>query len=529
MDQGAFSRKVLLIGSSREGDAAAEALSRLGLEPVRLLEGQGLEGLPQAYLATSGHQVLSNAVVTDLQGQPGRYNVGVKSGERLLQLEVGAVIITTGCDVKEPFLMWGTAPSADVLSLLSIEKIEDEPLVKRSAGKGLGVALFVCGFCNPSHPVLLEKAARQAIRLRALGAREVYIATDHLKVASRGLERLLGKARDEGVIFLRSALQMPMISRGEGGLEVQCLDEALGEVISLRPDLLILEDVFVPWSGGSALASALGIGLDRAGFFQGDCVHEFPIFTNRTGVFVIGSAKGPISEEKALEEAEAASLEAARLLLETSGTISEKIELDRKKCTICLTCYRLCPHRAISYLNRRPVFYPIACKGCGICAAECPMDAIQLIGSRDLEIKGRIKEALGAGASMLVFACRRSGMEAASGLEEPRSGASGITLVEVPCAGRLDPDLLFTAFRYGALGVMVLACHHGSCRSVEGSLFAEGRASLVKRELREMGVREERLFFGTIAPMETKAFSRIVREFEEGLKEDMLSEGKDNQ
>lgn len=53
---------------------------------------------------------------------------------------------------------------------------------------------------------------------------------------------------------------------------------------------------------------------------------------------------------------------------------------DLEKCTVCLTCVLLCPEGAINY---RPEAEKIAidltfCKGCGICANECPTKAISM-------------------------------------------------------------------------------------------------------------------------------------------------------
>lgn len=53
---------------------------------------------------------------------------------------------------------------------------------------------------------------------------------------------------------------------------------------------------------------------------------------------------------------------------------------DLEKCTVCLTCVMLCPEGAIRY---RPEYNRIEfdlgfCKGCGICANECPTKAITM-------------------------------------------------------------------------------------------------------------------------------------------------------
>jgi pyruvate ferredoxin oxidoreductase delta subunit len=53
---------------------------------------------------------------------------------------------------------------------------------------------------------------------------------------------------------------------------------------------------------------------------------------------------------------------------------------DLEKCTVCLTCVLMCPDGAIRF---RPELKKIEfdynfCKGCGICADECPTKAITM-------------------------------------------------------------------------------------------------------------------------------------------------------
>lgn len=56
----------------------------------------------------------------------------------------------------------------------------------------------------------------------------------------------------------------------------------------------------------------------------------------------------------------------------------------RGKCTFCLLCWIFCPEGAISQDegNRKVFFNLEECKGCGICALECPTEAIAMIETR---------------------------------------------------------------------------------------------------------------------------------------------------
>lgn len=54
---------------------------------------------------------------------------------------------------------------------------------------------------------------------------------------------------------------------------------------------------------------------------------------------------------------------------------------DPEKCTRCLLCPMICPDSAITWNKTTEdiEFNYDFCKGCGICASECPADAIKMV------------------------------------------------------------------------------------------------------------------------------------------------------
>ncbi|MCL2690740.1 MAG: 4Fe-4S binding protein [Candidatus Bathyarchaeota archaeon] len=54
--------------------------------------------------------------------------------------------------------------------------------------------------------------------------------------------------------------------------------------------------------------------------------------------------------------------------------------LDSEKCVTCLTCAMLCPEGTICWDSKlgKITFNLDYCKGCGICANECPKKAIAM-------------------------------------------------------------------------------------------------------------------------------------------------------
>jgi pyruvate ferredoxin oxidoreductase delta subunit len=64
----------------------------------------------------------------------------------------------------------------------------------------------------------------------------------------------------------------------------------------------------------------------------------------------------------------------------TGGWRSNRPERDEAKCNQCLLCWILCPDSAIEVKDEKVVGFKLKhCKGCGVCANECPVDAITMV------------------------------------------------------------------------------------------------------------------------------------------------------
>ncbi|HZL03908.1 MAG TPA: 4Fe-4S binding protein [Coriobacteriia bacterium] len=64
----------------------------------------------------------------------------------------------------------------------------------------------------------------------------------------------------------------------------------------------------------------------------------------------------------------------------TGGWRSERPWRDDEKCTQCLLCWIVCPDTSIRVEDEKVTTFDLAhCKGCGICAQVCPVDAIEMV------------------------------------------------------------------------------------------------------------------------------------------------------
>ena len=58
-----------------------------------------------------------------------------------------------------------------------------------------------------------------------------------------------------------------------------------------------------------------------------------------------------------------------------------KPEVDHDKCIRCMLCVIYCPDMSIDYNTKenKIVFDYSHCKGCGVCAQDCPVNAITMV------------------------------------------------------------------------------------------------------------------------------------------------------
>jgi F420-non-reducing hydrogenase iron-sulfur subunit len=94
-----------------------------------------------------------------------------------------------------------------------------------------------------------------------------------------------------------------------------------------------------------------------------------------------------------------------------------------------------------------------------------------------------------------------------------------IRIVRVMCTGRIDPQLVLNAFRYGADGVLIAGCHEGDCHYIGGNYRAYRKYLLLKEFLQIMGIGEKRFRLEWVSASEGERFGKVVREMVNDIKE----------
>lgn len=71
--------------------------------------------------------------------------------------------------------------------------------------------------------------------------------------------------------------------------------------------------------------------------------------------------------------------DAGHLVSVNAGWRTFRPVIDQEKCVNCLRCFLVCPDGVIDKSGEQLTIDYDFCKGCGICATECKVDAIEMV------------------------------------------------------------------------------------------------------------------------------------------------------
>jgi coenzyme F420-reducing hydrogenase delta subunit/Pyruvate/2-oxoacid:ferredoxin oxidoreductase delta subunit len=528
--------RVLVWGDSYAALKATADLAHLGYQVIQAIpeaEAQpvipcgkstqvptrDLENLVQEVKALAAVQQVPEARINAVEGSAGDFLVHFATPEGLRQERVGALILAPEMRLEPSPRLDGSISHPRVLSHTRLETLlaspgEAEKLLDPSAPR-LKVALVG----GDSNPLALRRALGSASHLLAWENCQVFLFVRNAKVGAPDMEEILNEAMSAGLVVFKLPARPALSLDGETP-RLTFFDPVMHEEATLALDLVILDEAQQPAPGNPALSEVLRLFPGPAGFLQADNVRNLPVITNRRGVYVAGPARGAVDLDQAFFEADAAVSEVHQLL--GGGTARAprgRAAVDRGRCVLCLTCHRVCPHGAITWDNRAMI-NELACQGCGVCASQCPNEAIQIHNFTDDQVIAAL-DTLDPRLTpkIVAFMCKNSAWEAYHAALKLDQAVLplGFTPLRMPCAGKTDIDYLIRPFTLGADGVLVLACHPDNCRSQQGNVHALWRVERAQAMLAEAGVDPRRLVFKTLASNAPRDFLAAVGELMENL------------
>ena len=112
--------------------------------------------------------------------------------------------------------------------------------------------------------------------------------------------------------------------------------------------------------------------------------------------------------------------------------------------------------------------------------------------------------------------CSYAGADGAGAAQTPCP--ANLSVIRVMCSGRVDPQFVLDAYRKGADGVLILACHAGDCHYKEGNYRAVQRYRILVRLLAQFGIEQERCRFDYVSACEGEKFIRVVEEMVDSVR-----------
>ncbi|MCL6560119.1 MAG: FAD-dependent oxidoreductase, partial [Firmicutes bacterium] len=399
----------LVIGGGIAGMTCALNLAQQGytvhlVEKTKTLGGNGarlyygLKGedalslsrdLLKSVASHPGITVHLGCTVESVEGYVGNFTTRLSSGA---VIKHGAAVIATGAKENKPAgFQYGK--SRRVFTTLELEEkmAAGDPLIWKAGT----IAFIQCaGTRNKEQPYCSRVCCGMTIRLilqiKAQNPDGKILVFYRDMVTYGFLEQFYKEVRDMGVVFIRyPEEQEPVVEEisGPGGsslLKVTVQDTSLGKELLFHPDVVALGSGIVPAADNKKLSHLFKVPLNEEGFFLEAHLKLRPVDSSSAGIFMCGLSHGPKNIEESIIQAKAAAARAGALLSKKSFTSEAAVAVVKtEKCQACLTCVRLCPFGAPKMVKNRARIEPVICRGCGVCAGECPNKAIYLLGYHD--------------------------------------------------------------------------------------------------------------------------------------------------
>lgn len=106
--------------------------------------------------------------------------------------------------------------------------------------------------------------------------------------------------------------------------------------------------------------------------------------------------------------------------------------------------------------------------------------------------------------------CSYSGADGAG--QQRLAYPPNVEVVRVMCSGRVDPQIVLSAFAGGFDGVLVCGCHPGDCHYINGNCKATGRFALLSSLVTQLGIEPGRLRLEWVSAAEGLRYTELVAE-----------------
>jgi NADPH-dependent glutamate synthase beta subunit-like oxidoreductase len=416
-------KRVLIVGAGPSGLSAAYHLRRLG-HRVAIHEAGPVAGgmmrfgipkyrLPRDVLEAEVRRILDMGVELALDTRVDNILSSMRMGE------FDAAFLAVGAHIgKRAYIPAGSAARMlDAVSVLRSMEGEDQPMLGRRVvvygggntaldvartAKRLGATEAIIVYRRtrekmPAHDSEVEEALQEGVMIRWLStireAGEASITVEKMILDEKGFPQPTGEvetlAADSVVLALGQDVDLSLL-KGVPGLVIR------DGVVQVGPNMMT--GYLGIFAGGDMVPSertvtvAVGHGkkaarhIDawlRGGHYVAPSKHELASF-DKLNTWYYSDAPKTVRPTLDTVRRQSTFDEVVGSLDETNALYEARRCLSCGNCFECDNCYGVCPDNAVIKLGpgNRFEFNFDYCKGCGLCEAECPCGAIQMVPER---------------------------------------------------------------------------------------------------------------------------------------------------
>jgi 2-oxoacid:acceptor oxidoreductase delta subunit (pyruvate/2-ketoisovalerate family) len=413
-------KRVLIVGAGPSGLSAAYHLRRLG-HRVAIYEAGPVAGgmmrfgipkyrLPRDVLEAEVRRILDMGVELALNARVDNILSTLRMGE------FDAAFLAVGAHIgKRAYIPAGSAAKVlDAVSVLRSMEGEERPLLGRRVvvygggntaidvartAKRLGATESIIVYRRtrekmPAHDSEVEEALQEGVMIRWLStireAGDASITVEKMVLDEKGFPQPTGELEtleaDSVVLALGQDVDLSLL-KGVPGLVIR------DGVVQVSPNMMT--GYLGIFAGGDMVPSertvtvAVGHGkkaarhIDawlRGGSYAAAPKHELATF-DKLNTWYYSDAPKTVRPTLDIVRRQSTFDEVVGSLDESNALYEARRCLSCGNCFECDNCYGVCPDNAVIKLGpgKRFEFNYDYCKGCGLCAAECPCGAIQMV------------------------------------------------------------------------------------------------------------------------------------------------------
>ncbi len=265
--------------------------------------------------------------------------------DEVVDLEVGAIIVSTGFDVFDPAQIkrYGYKRYDNVYTSLEAERMISSTgptgghVELKDGSTPQSVAIVHCvgsrdeNYHEYCSRVCCMHGLKQAHLIKEKTGAEVYQMYIDMRCFGKGYEEFYKRISDEGVNFIRGKVtqvtDITLPEEEQGKLVVVCEDTLLGSMIRVPVDMVVLSVALEPRADAGDVAGIFSLEQGEDGFFKEKHYKIDPLGTLTDGIYLAGCCQGPKDIPDTVSQAIGAAAKALALVTKGEfGKIEETVE-----------------------------------------------------------------------------------------------------------------------------------------------------------------------------------------------------------